>query len=294
MSLQTRLEALVAAIGADVKTLSGPKMTRSAPRTGSTKGNRIEDPIAVFTESTSTGPITIGLPAFLTANATGYMFRIQVSGYDYTGKKAFKVVAAGNITNTVNVIGNPQAVVQGQLLLVRWGWSGGRLHLILGEDTDAKGWVGVNVDSLDVWYGPATEPTYAQMMDWTTSVTTLATSMTGVIAADNMYTWKVLPLTAPWVAYGGIYQVPVYRLTEGGQVEIQGVMKSGAAGATVSTLPVGYRPAGSLIFICDCQTGFARVEISAAGVLQVQAFKSSGTNVYVALAGVIYTPWPHT
>lgn len=98
-------------------------------------------------------------------------------------------------------------------------------------------------------------------------------------------------LVSGWVPFGGAYALPTYRKA-GGQVIISGVIKSGTIGATAFILPVGYRPAASLIFptICNNSTteAITRCEVSAAGVFTAMIGGAAGYNAYLSLSSVAF------
>lgn len=66
--------------------------------------------------------------------------------------------------------------------------------------------------------------------------------------------WNDLtPLSGTWVDYvggGGYYSGIRYRAV-GDMLHIQGMVKSGAAGSVIATLPVGFRPEHTGIFACE-------------------------------------------
>lgn len=76
-----------------------------------------------------------------------------------------------------------------------------------------------------------------------------------------------------WVAYGSPYNTPGYRITMDGLVYLTGVIKNGtiATGTLLFTLPEGYRPDATKIFVVAKAggTGNWDVEISANGEARV-------------------------
>jgi hypothetical protein len=90
--------------------------------------------------------------------------------------------------------------------------------------------------------------------------------------------WTPATLTAAWVAYvggGGYYNGLRYRRV-GDMIQVQGMIKSGAAGSAITTLPVGFRPSYSVMQVC---------EANAAGTLAVVLFDST-TGVVTYRSGV--------
>ena len=79
--------------------------------------------------------------------------------------------------------------------------------------------------------------------------------------------WIPFPFATGWAHYGSGYQSCGYRRL-GDMVFLRGLAYIGAgAGTTVGTLPVGYRPPGTLIMSPQCAGGSLRLDISAAGVV---------------------------
>ncbi len=82
-----------------------------------------------------------------------------------------------------------------------------------------------------------------------------------------------------WSSFGGAFQAPRYRLV-GGMVQVQGHVKSGTINTSAFTLPVGYRPAGTLTFagVDGANTG-QRLDIQADGSVR----PVTGTNSFFAV-----------
>lgn len=85
----------------------------------------------------------------------------------------------------------------------------------------------------------------------------------------------IVPWTAPtlinsWVNYGGTYRTARYRKI-GDRVEIEGLVKSGTIGATVFTLPVGYRPPQDIPFGVHSNNAFGSLIVFASGAVYAQA-----------------------
>jgi hypothetical protein len=72
-----------------------------------------------------------------------------------------------------------------------------------------------------------------------------------------------------WVNYGSTYASVSFRKDALGYVHLHGAAKSGTAGASVFTLPAGYRPLQDLVIPCALAAGTASyVIITSAGVVQ--------------------------
>lgn len=75
--------------------------------------------------------------------------------------------------------------------------------------------------------------------------------------------WQPLTLTAAWVAYvggGGYYNGLRWRKV-GTNVQIQGMIRSGAAGSFITTLPVAARPEFSIMQVCEANAAGTYVTV---------------------------------
>lgn len=91
-------------------------------------------------------------------------------------------------------------------------------------------------------------------------------------------TWAPLTLATGWAVYsggGGYYSGLRYRKI-GDNIQIQGMVKSGAAGSTIATLPVGFRPQYTVMQVC---------EANAAGTLAVVLFQDAATGIITYRSG---------
>lgn len=81
-------------------------------------------------------------------------------------------------------------------------------------------------------------------------------------------TWTAATLSGAWVAYvggGGYYNGLRYRKV-GDMIHVQGMVKSGAVGSSIATLPSGFRPQYSVMQV---------TEANAAGTLAVVLFDAA-------------------
>lgn len=101
--------------------------------------------------------------------------------------------------------------------------------------------------------------------------------------------WEIPVLLNGWVDFGGSYTGARYRRLSNGQVEIQGLVKSGTPSSTTSgdvfILPVGYRPSGTLTYATNSTNAFGRFDVFSDG--RVRAY--SGTGGYFSL-NCTFTP----
>lgn len=299
MSLQLRLEALAASVGADVKSLqsqiNNPSKLTVTPYFSATrtKGRRVTNVYNNYAETVYAGILGIGFPTFLKAPAVGYMFKARISGYDFYTRSTWELLVGGYATAT-GIVNNPSMSMSGfpggiNTPKVRWGYDGfSRIVLLIGDDAGNNSFAGINIESFDVWYDSG-DPTEAQMLDFTVMQTETLSFYTNVVNADGMGFWRPAALQAPWVNYGTTFQTTRYRLRNDGVVEIQGLVKSGATGGTIFTLPAGLRPDASLIFPVFMAGGVARLDIGNTGIVSSQSWPTGATNSFLSLAGVTFT-----
>lgn len=85
----------------------------------------------------------------------------------------------------------------------------------------------------------------------------------------------VTPLTGTWVDTAGARFGYIKDAT--GRVSVRGKVSGGGAGATIVTLPVGYRPSSNLDFSMRSGTTLCAVGVSTTGVLTVTANLATAT-----------------
>lgn len=97
-----------------------------------------------------------------------------------------------------------------------------------------------------------------------------------------------------WVNYASspYVQPAQFWRDSSGLVHLSGLVRAGAIG-TIFTLPVGYRPlVGQPIFIVDAGPGVARIDVTPDGQVQVNTYKSGGTNANVSLDEISFQATP--
>lgn len=136
----------------------------------------------------------------------------------------------------------------------------------------------------------------------------ILTSMSGVADGDRVYLvshgvtvrysqavggwvnykndWIIPSIASGWKAYGAANYDVVAYIKKQGVVWIKGIVSatSGSVGSTIFTLPVGYRPSKTKIFVTpSTNSGNARLDIRADGVITPTELTSGGTVAYVGL-----------
>lgn len=89
--------------------------------------------------------------------------------------------------------------------------------------------------------------------------------------------WNTPSLSGAWVNYGAPFQVCQYRKVLD-EVELRGVIKTGAIGTSFLTLPAGNRPPASLNLPCASNAAFGMLTIAADGT----CVAAVGNNTYVS------------
>jgi len=96
--------------------------------------------------------------------------------------------------------------------------------------------------------------------------------------------WTAPSFANSWVDFGGGYESAGYCLDLMGFVHLRGLVKTGTVGATVFTLPAGYRPEGRAVFAVASNGAFGQCDVTAAGAV----IAVSGSNVSFSLDGIVF------
>lgn len=101
--------------------------------------------------------------------------------------------------------------------------------------------------------------------------------------------WVTPTLGGSWVSQDGgtVYAIPRYTM-RAGLVICDGAMKSGTLAATAWTFPAGFRPAFKKTMLLQSNSGGARVSVTAAGVVTVDAYVSPGSSAFVELTNLTF------
>jgi hypothetical protein len=98
--------------------------------------------------------------------------------------------------------------------------------------------------------------------------------------------WIAPVLGNGWVNFGSGYAEAKYMKDNLGFVHLRGMVKSGNIGASIFTLPVGFRPSATLNFVV-ASNGLAKyLRVFANGTIVSQ----SATNEWIDLSGISF--WP--
>lgn len=100
-------------------------------------------------------------------------------------------------------------------------------------------------------------------------------------------TWQAPSLNAPWTNYGETFANAAYR-KDGNRVQLRGLVKAGASGSVIFTLPAGFRPSAQQIYVANCDAATpARVDIRSNGEVIVSQ-SPTGTLGELSLDGVAF------
>ncbi len=98
--------------------------------------------------------------------------------------------------------------------------------------------------------------------------------------------WIAPSFTNSWVNYGAGYNDCGYRKDEMGWVHLRGLVKNGTDGASIFTLPAGYRPQARELLVGASEDHYGRIDILTDGTV----VPSAGTTApgWVCLDGLTF------
>lgn len=100
--------------------------------------------------------------------------------------------------------------------------------------------------------------------------------------------WQTPALTNSWVDFDvAMFAQAGYRKIDT-RVRLRGMVKLGTLAAAIFTLPAGYRPPKTVSFTVMSNNATARVDVTSAGVVSVQAYGTGGSNAFVSLDQVAF------
>lgn len=111
--------------------------------------------------------------------------------------------------------------------------------------------------------------------------------LTGALRGTE--TWQDGPMVNGWGDYGAPYNGIEYRKDLLGYVHLRGLTQGGLVGLGIPlmTLPVGYRPGVTMLFVIMQNNAVGRVDITANGVVSVDSTVNA-SNAWVSLNGISF------
>jgi hypothetical protein len=111
--------------------------------------------------------------------------------------------------------------------------------------------------------------------------------MDSIFAKKEQGDWIPLVLQNGWIYYGS-GSTPAYKKDNMGRVQVKGLIKNGtsAAGTTIATLPVGYRPKETKYLLGDDgNLAIKRIQVNVNGTIVIPETVS---NAFLILDGVYF------
>lgn len=99
--------------------------------------------------------------------------------------------------------------------------------------------------------------------------------------------WTAPTLSGAWANTGTGFNSAGFFVDPWGIVHLRGVVKTGAVGSAIFTLPKGYRPEATEKLATWCTSGVATVTVSTAGVV-TEATGRGGTTDSITLDGLTF------
>lgn len=129
----------------------------------------------------------------------------------------------------------------------------------------------------------------AKIADSAVSTAKLANNSVTAAKIEAQQGWVTPALGSSWVNYANGWSTVGYMKDSLGFVQFKGLMQNGqSGGATVFTLPVGYRPLATIMFIVPAASGAARIDVNTNGTVFVNTYHAGGNNGYVSLNNVSF------
>jgi|KBSMisStaDraftv2_1062788.scaffolds.fasta_scaffold780071_1 hypothetical protein len=109
----------------------------------------------------------------------------------------------------------------------------------------------------------------------------ISQALTDLVAQLNAVPWNTATLVNSWVAFSAGNPPLQYRKI-GDTVQLRGLIKGGASGPTITTLPAGYRPPQQILLPSISSDGAAcRLTIETTGIITA------------TFSGLVYLPFSH-
>jgi hypothetical protein len=97
--------------------------------------------------------------------------------------------------------------------------------------------------------------------------------------------WVDVTFQNSWVNYGGAFQPCEYRKV-GDTVEVRGLCKSGTMGASMFTLPTGFRPPATVNFTAESNAVFSTITVASTGTVVANGGSNANVSLYFRLCTI--------
>lgn len=105
--------------------------------------------------------------------------------------------------------------------------------------------------------------------------------------------WCTMALQNSWAYYGAPFTLPQYTKSADGMVLLKGLLNAGSsASAQMTTLPVGYCPAETLLFATASNATWSRLDVIRNGDGTCSVVPAAGSTVWVSLDNIHYIAEP--
>lgn len=183
------------------------------------------------------------------------------------GPAAYTKDADGRV-HTKGLIRSGTATDATIIAMLPAGYQAGEYNHIAEHNTGAAGFIGLDIDGSIRAKGGGNGYLSLQTIFYPSGYTG----------------WISLTMQNGWSWYAPGYTSPQYTKASDGLVTLKGLIKLGTVGATVATLPAGYRPATRVLYHTVSTGAYARIDIDGSGNI----ITVSGSNNWYSLDNITF------
>lgn len=221
---------------------------------------------------------------------------VSITGSKTTAGNPFTVTSSmrGTKLNSINTDASPLTTpvvsdTQPVPDQATFSWAGipSATNYLISYNINGGSWTNTTVSSSTTSY------TISASRGDTISIKVAATNGTYTSAygtdASTLPLWTDLSLQNGWVQYSSTYNSPQFTKTSACRVFVKGLVKSGTTTSwtPIGNLPVGFRPAGDLVFQTATSSNTAgRVDVKANGDVDFV----TGSNAWISLDSISFVP----
>jgi hypothetical protein len=212
----------------------------------------------------------------------------SVTGIDTRLTAAEVTLAAATANPTANAVVRRDATGRAQVATPTAGNDAATKTYTDNGDTAARAYTDTSITALNA---VAAATANAVVKRDTSARAQFADPVAGADAATKTYVdngastaWVAATLINSWTNFGAPYQTARYRKLRNGQVELQGLVASGAVGTVVLQLPAGFRPAAQLPFaVIANANAAARIDVDASGNVTCTGLAAGANTAYLSI-----------